>query len=56
VTSRETSAGNVSRIGETTNAYEFRRGNLLENFHLEDLKADGRITLRWILWRYEVCS
>jgi hypothetical protein len=28
---------------------EFRRGNLLENDHLEDQKGDGRIKLRWNL-------
>jgi hypothetical protein len=28
-------------------------GNLLENVYLEDRKVYGRITLRWILWRYE---
>jgi hypothetical protein len=40
--------------GHTARIEEFWYRNLLENVHLENREEDGRIIIRWILWRLTV--
>ena len=42
-------AGHVARVGAGEVHTGFRRGNLNETDHLEDLILDGRTILEWIL-------
>jgi hypothetical protein len=46
--------GICSIYGERSGAYRVLWGNLRERDHLEDPGVDGRITLRWIFWRWDV--
>jgi hypothetical protein len=39
-------------MGKTSNAYRIWLGNLFVKGHLKEQEGDGRITVRWILWKY----
>jgi hypothetical protein len=47
-------AGHVARIGRIEVYTGFWLGNLREIDHLRDPGVDGRITLRWILRKWDV--
>ena len=47
-------AGHVARMGERRGVYRIWWGNIRERDHLEDPGVDGRITLRWILRKWDV--
>jgi len=47
-------AGHIARIGQRRYVYRVWCGNLKERDHLGDPEVDGRIILRWILWKWDV--
>jgi len=50
-------AGRVAGMGERRGAYRVCWGDLMEKDHLEVLRVDGRIILKWIYkkWDGETC-
>jgi hypothetical protein len=44
--------GHVAGMGEMTNPYEILVRNLNGEDHSEDLGVDGKIILKYILWKY----
>jgi hypothetical protein len=44
--------GYVARRGDRRGAYRFLLGRPREMDHLKDLSIDGRMTLKWILKRW----
>jgi hypothetical protein len=43
--------GLAASMGEMRNAYKISIRRLKGREHLEDLKSDGRIIFKWILWK-----
>jgi hypothetical protein len=41
-------AEHVAHMAERSGAYRGLLGNLMERDHLEDVSADGMITVKWI--------
>jgi hypothetical protein len=47
-------AGHIARMGERRGVYRVWCGSLRERDNLGDPGVDGRIILRWILWKWDV--